>query len=527
MNELIERIQTQLNETFAKLSRRQKFILGGLSLATIGFLLFFLYWAGRPDYISLYPRLDATDAGAIRAKLQEMKADFKVADDGSILVPSKDQAGLRLELANANLPRGTGWGYETFNESRFGESEKEKEIRLKVATETELARTLQNIPGVENARVLIVPAADSLFKDKATNATASVMMILKSYTQLEEKQVRGIVHLVSHSVKALKPENVTVVDNNGNVLTEGLFNDTGKGVNIDGLTKQQMQAKKEYEKHLEQKAQDMLNRVVGVGNSIVKVATELDFSQQETRGVTHGKPVGPVSSREITESGQGVAAGGTPGTSANIPTQQGVVNETSSYTRTDITTNNEVPKTETHVITPPGSVKRLSVSVMVNRAELTPEETQQFEKAVAQAVGIKYPLEPNALQQPGQLERVEQISVVGMAFDRSAVDEANRLAQEAKTFQWLALAGIALAVIAAVVGGLFAWRRYRARRGGLAPEEEVQFGFDAEAIMPPPLGLTPEELEKQALREQVAALSDTDPEAVARLLKSWLADDTR
>ncbi|MBC9783411.1 flagellar M-ring protein FliF [Heliobacterium chlorum] len=417
MNDMIERLRSQLNELMGRFSRQQKMIMAGAFAAILISLVAFVYLAGRPDYVPLFTNLEPADAGAIRAKLQEAKADFTVSDDGkTIMVPSKDQANLRLEMAAANLPKGTGWGYESFNESRFGETEKEKDIRLKVATETELARTLQNIPGVQNARVMIVPAADSLFKDKATDATASVMLILKPYTELDEKQIRGIIHLVSHSVKQLKPENVTVVDNSGNVLSEGLFTATGPDkINVDGLTRAQMQAKKDYETHLEQKAQDMLNRALGAGNAVVKVATELDFSQQEVTDTRLGKPV-PVSTRETTETGQGSTASGTPGTSANIPTQQTTNNGTSSYNKSDNIVNNEIPKTETHTVTPPGSVKRLSVSVMVNRT-LEPDQTQQLEKAVAQAVGIKYPIDPVvAGQQPPA--RVEQISVVGIPFDR-------------------------------------------------------------------------------------------------------------
>ncbi|MBM7867105.1 flagellar M-ring protein FliF [Heliobacterium gestii] len=526
MSELLERLRSQLSELMGRLSRQQKLILGGSLVAVIVSLVAFVYLAGRPDYVPLFQNLDPADAGAIQAKLKEQKVNFQVSEDGkSILVPSKDQASLRLDLANSGLPKGTGWGFETFNESRFGETEKEKDIRLKIATETELSRTLQNIPGVENARVMVVPAADSLFKGNATDATASVMLILKPYAKLEEKQVRGIIHLVSKSVKQLKPENVTVVDNSGNVLSEGLFTAGGTDkASLDGLAKTQLQVKKDFESNLEQKAQDMLNRALGAGNAVVKVSTELDFSQQEVKDVKLGKPV-PLSTRETEEAGQGSSAAGTPGTSANIPTQQAANNNTSSYSKTDSIVNNEIPKTETHTVTPPGSsLKRLSVSVMVNRT-LTPEETQQLEKAVAQAVGIRYPIQQPT---PGQPERVEQISVLGMAFDRSAVDEMNRLADEQKAFQrYLMIGGAVLVLALLVAAGLLARRAYLRRKPAPEPEPLPSLAFDTSVPTPPVPELSPEELEKLALREKIEDLSDNDPEAVARLLKTWLADESR
>ncbi|KAB2954398.1 flagellar M-ring protein FliF [Heliorestis acidaminivorans] len=531
MNEMFEKLRTQLNELLGKLSRQQKFIIAGSIFAVLFTLLAFAFIAGRPDYVPLFSRLDPTDAGAIRAKLVEMNSDFKISEDGStIFVPSKDQANLRLELANSGLPRGTGWGFETFSESRFSETEKEREIRLKVATETELARTLQNIAGVDNARVMIVPATDSLFRDNATDATASVMLIMRPFSQLEDEQVRGIVHLVSRSVKSLKPENVTVLDQNGIVLTEGLFNDN-LGLQLDGLTKHQMEAKSQFERHLEQKAQEMLNRVVGPGNAIVKVATELDFSQQEVRDSQFGRPVGPLSTREILESGEGTTGGAAPGVDANIPMQQEIGAGTSRYERSDIIINNEIPRTETHIITPPGSmINRLTVSVMIdsNRidGEFDEQRQQQFEQAVARAVGIQYPIvEP----QPGG--RVEQISVVAMPFDRTAVDELNRLlAEEAnmRNYLWIG-AAVAVALAVAIASIFFIRKAMAKKKEEEKPVEMVQEEPLVEEVAPTPpvIELTPEERERLALREQIEELTESNPEAVARLLKTWLAEDSR
>ncbi|MCW2277945.1 flagellar basal-body MS-ring/collar protein FliF [Heliophilum fasciatum] len=532
MNELFEQIRSQLSELLGRFSLQQKLIIGGSVLTVLIALGGFVFWAGQPDYVPLYPKLDPADAGAIRAKLLEAKVDFKIPEDGStILVPAKDQANLRLELANAQLPKGSGWGFETFNESRFSETDKERDIRLKVATETELARTLQNVPGVENARVMIVPAQDALFKTNASEATASVMLVLKPYTELEPKQIQGIIHLVSRSVKSLKPENVTVTDHTGTVLSDGLIQSADKP-NLEGLTSQQIAAKREFEKYLEQKAQDMLNRVVGPGNGIVKVATELDFSQSETKGSQYGKPVGPLSQREIIESGTGSSSGGTPGTNANIPTQQSTATGTSNYSKTDITTNNEIPKTETFVVTPPGStIKRLSVSVIVNRDGLTPEETQKYEQAVAQAVGIQYPIQQPL---PGQVPaRVEQVSVVGMAFDRTQTDELNRIAEQQKMQQLYIWIGVAVAALLFLSGaGYLGWRAYQRKQAAARAEAER-----LAALMPPPpppppppipapvVELTPEEKRKQELRDQLDEISDTNPEAIARLIKTWMNDE--
>ncbi|QGG48167.1 flagellar basal-body MS-ring/collar protein FliF [Heliorestis convoluta] len=530
MNEIYERLRTQLNELLNRLTKQQKIILAGSIFAVFFTILAFVFIAGRPDYVPLFSRLDPTDAGAIRARLMEMNRDFKISDDGTtIYVPSKDQANLRLELANAGLPRGTGWGFETFSESRFSETEREREIRLKVATETELARTLQNIPGVDNARVMIVPSTDSLFRENSTDATASVMLIMRPFSQLEDNQIRGIVHIVSRSVKSLKPENVTVVDQNGIVLSEGLFNDDFASLQLDGLTKHQIDAKRQFERHLEQKAQEMLNRVVGPGNAVVKVATELDFSQQETRDSQYGRPVGPLSTREIYESGEGSTGGAAPGVDANIPMQQEMEAGTSRYERSDIIINNEIPRTETHIITPPGSViNRLTVSVMIDSNRIDGEfddiKQQQFEQAVARAVGIQYPI-----VEPVPGGRVEQISVVAMPFDRSATEELNRLlAEEATMRNWI-LIGAAVAGLLLVLASVFFIRKALAKKKEEEKPVEAIREEPLEDIAPPPLEaqLSPEERERIKIREQIEELTEKDPEAVARLLKTWLAEDSR
>ncbi len=354
-------------------------IIGALGVLIVVGIVFFGFTRFRPvTYATLFSNLAPDDANAVVTKLDAEKIPHKLSADGTtVYVPADVVADERVQLAGDGTVKGGGTGFELFDRTNLGMTDTQEKIAKIRATEGELQRTIAGLTPVESARVhLAVPDA-TLYSTTQEPTTASVAIRTKPGATLSPQEVRGITQLVSGAVEGLKPDNVTIVNQDGTVLVPAPSTVGPNGQQTaDALkmTADQLVAKQRYETNLQENIQGLLDAAIGTKRSAVRVATDMDFDAGQTETESYA-PNGTVRSTQTErESFQGTGPPrqppiGVPGTTTNaIPTYQGVQNNqgNSRYTKSKSTTNFEITKSTSKLIAAPGKVTRLSVAVLVN-----------------------------------------------------------------------------------------------------------------------------------------------------------------
>ena len=209
--------------TWTNLSLNQKVLFGGVALLIlVATVVMASSMSKENPYQVLYAGLDQKDAAAVVEKLNEMKIKHKLEDNGTtISVPAEVKDSTRLKLAAENIPRGES-GFELFEQSSFGETQTDKKVKYQAALQGELARSIQSLEKVKAAKVNLALPEDSLFLDDQQETKASVVINTRDNIRLNPNEVQAITNLVANSVKNLKPENVVIVDQNGNLVSNDL-----------------------------------------------------------------------------------------------------------------------------------------------------------------------------------------------------------------------------------------------------------------------------------------------------------------
>lgn len=497
------------------MSQGSRLAVSLLGVALAGALALFVALSLRgPEYSTIYRTLDSSDAAEMIQVLDQEKVPYRISEGGTAIeVLAKDADRTRLMLAGQGLPRGGGVGFEILDKASIGSSESERHSNYVRALQGELARTLLSIAQVEQARVHIVMPEPSLFVSQARPATAAVLLKLKPTAKLDQDQVRGILHLVSHSVEGLTPDNVTVVDFNGRILSAGIA-DTGTE---DGGAQAHLGTLRSFQHDLQSSLETLLEQVFGPNNVLVRVTADMDFDQRivernlfEPSGTADGL-VRSVQELEEVFRGAGGIAGGIP-TQGDIPgyptSEPGSAQE---YQRTEVTKNVEINQIQERIIVAPGAVKRLSVAVVLNR-DLTAQEAAAVEETVAAAIGF----DP---------ARDDRVTVTGISFDTSWMDglvDGGPLPAEESRFS-----GIGLPHAIAGAGGLavllFLARSLRKKKGKKTNKvvEPARLELPKEVNVPSLLSA----IEKRKGLNEVERLVKEKPEAAAQLIQAWLTED--
>ena len=519
-----------LQNFWKKLTRSQKVLLVVTPLIVALALLSLIFWASRPHYVDLFTKLPADEAGAITAKLKELKIDYELADNGStIKIPQKNAAEVRLELANEGLPAKSTFSFDYLNQTRLGETDSDRQLRYVLGLQNELEQTIETMDGVEHARVHLVMPAKSLFVEEQKDTTAAVTIKRKYGAEMGENQIKAIANLLAHSVEGLATDKVTIVDTNGNVLSDIL--DDGS---VQGLTASQLEYQKAVEDNIQKSVQTMLDRVFGANNTIVRVSATLDLDQKRITSQTSSE--GAVTSRQETSetSSNTSAEGGLAGTPTNIPEYEfvGQTDTTSSSERTSLSETFQPSVTQEETVVSPGQIKRLTISVLADTDSVTQMQLDNIGAIVSSAAGV----DPT---------RGDLVEVAGMPFNKSAqlenqaaLDEAAR--REQLMFYVQLGAGILLAIIFLIV-----ILRIRSRKGqklgtaDIASEQKLVTLEEAEQILASQLEAermaelklarkkvkTPDKIEKDKIRQEIDKFSKENPDDVARLVKTWLAEE--
>lgn len=412
------------------------FLLAGIA-AVIAVMVVFWLWSQQPDYRVLFSNFSDKDGGAIVAALDKMNVSYKLSDSGTaILVPASQVHQARLKLASEGLPKGGNIGFELLEKQKFGVSQFVEQVNFQRGLEGELERSIQAIDTVESAIIHLAIPKQSVFVRDQQKPTASVLLNVLPGRNLDANQVSAIVHLVASSVPHLPADNVTVVDQNGNLLSNqakkpgAMHLDPSQLKYIDGL-----------QQGIARRVESIIAPIVGPNNVRAEASAEIDFSSSEqaaeiykpNQNTTNVAVRSMQSNESSTTDGNG--ATGVPGALSNQPpadatapitTEEGeatttTVSATPTNSQKNTTTNYEVDKTVRYEQQAMGGIKRLNVAVVVNHmpvvdAEgkttyrpLTGAEKQQITDLARQAMGFNE-------------ERGDALAVVNSAFAREAVE---------------------------------------------------------------------------------------------------------
>ena len=354
----------QLNEMWSRLLWNQRLIIilsGILGLALVGS---FVYFMNRVEYETLYRDLNPEDAQAIATKLKEQKKDYLVQGT-SILVaaPKTEIDKLRLEIAGSGIARSGRVGYEIFDKNQFGMTDFTEQVNLQRALEGELARTISNLSEISQARVHIVLPKDSIFEEKKEEAKGSVVVTLKHGSELSKSSIAGIKGVVAGAVPGLHTHNVSIVDDEGRLLSQSIESaDAARSEMESGIREQ-------FEKEMAGKVVSILEPLVGKGKVHASASIDLDFNTTEQMEETYNPNPPVVLSQQKSEErsgGSGLIAG-IPGTQSNMglaaSQSAGSLQE---RVRQSETTNYEVSKLVRHTVQPKGTVRKVSVAVILD-----------------------------------------------------------------------------------------------------------------------------------------------------------------
>ena len=337
---------SQLFGIFNRLAMPQKIMIGGVVIGTVVMLGVLIGFLNEPNMAVLFTNLAEDDASKVIDQLNSQKVVYKIEDNGkTIKVPQDVVYETRLSLAGKGIPSSGVVGYEIFDKNTMGMSEFIQKLNYKRALEGELSRTITQVDGVDAARVHIVIPEKSIFKDEEKLPTASIVVKLKSAGGLSKENTMAILNLVSSSVEGLQQNRITLLDSRGRLLSK---NEDENSVIVS--TSKQYELKQSVEKYLAQKAQSMLDNVLGAGSSIVQVTADLNFDQVE-KSMEQYDPDSQVAISEQTVSNENT------GINTSDSTNQSTQNNTTNY---------EVSKTIQKVIEGTGNVKRLTIATVLD-----------------------------------------------------------------------------------------------------------------------------------------------------------------
>ncbi|MDQ2865271.1 MAG: flagellar M-ring protein FliF [Candidatus Eremiobacteraeota bacterium] len=529
----------------------------GISVVLVALIaIAWLYLGRAPSYDTLFSNLSATDAASVTQRLKDDKIPYKLSADGkTVYVPTSDVSDERVAIAGSNLIKGGSTGYELFDKTNFGMTEFQEKLDKTRAVEGELERTIDGLDPVESSRVAIAAPDQSLYVSTQEPTTASVAVKTKAGQSLSPSQVKGITMLVASAVDGLKPESVTLVNQDGQILLGGAggAGDAGDTGQPDALkmTQEQLIAKQRYEAGVQQSIQSMLDETLGKRRAVARVSTKMDFDANSSESKIYA-PQGTILSgqteRESYNGSQPSRQGavGVPGTTSNLGTYQGLQNQSSNgrYNKSKSTTNYDISEQNVKHIDAPGKVLQTSVAVLVNSASDAAGDAVPVSAATSQS--LRYQLSAANVQQIRNIviaaadlnvAQGDQISVEAVPFN-PAVTQTNSPSSVTTTVLgiplWALVAVAGVALLAAI--GLLAMRSRRSRflpvsdlpsfdtslAEELPPFEEHPILEGAPGIAAPIRSAA--DLTREQMIEYVTTVAQENPDSVAKLVKLWLAE---
>jgi flagellar M-ring protein FliF len=561
----------QIKKIWSSLSWAQRIWLLVALVAVGGGVTAFSRWNDERDFKPLYSNLSAEDAGALVPKLKEAGFDYRLGDNGStIMVSSARVAEARLAMAAQGLPKSGRIGYELFDKANFGASDFAEQVNYHRAIEGELERSIMSIREVEQARVHITMAKDSIYTESRQPAKASILLKLRSGSRLSPANITAICQLAASAVPELAPEQVSLVDTSGNLL-----NRARKAAAGDEDSEAALDFRKNVEKDVQNKIVATLEPLLGADHFRAGVSAEVDLASGDQSEETYDPQKSAVLSLQTSEDGPALPqASGTPGTPSSVPRPTGnaatPATSSANFARKTSNTTYQPSRVVKHMKLPQGTVKKLSLAVLVDHG-LRFEGTKRIVEAPS-AEKLKVVHDLVAAAAGYSMDRGDQLVVEAFPFESTLSAEPPVLnaapaepksslplppwAQKlvgAKNFVAIAAIG-AGAMLLLVAGAVFFLMKSRAKKKKIAAEEAAKALAAAENA--PSKGLTPADIQKQiegrmaeqaanqakqqaeelmklqmpavstkkteVLTKHIATETKKDPNAMAQVVRSWI-----
>lgn len=548
MFENIKKYLSAMRERIGRLPSSKKWAGLGMAVAILAVGAALAHVWSRDPHVILYSDLQPEESRSITKKLGEFNIPYQVQDDnGTVTVPGTQVAVARMQLAKAGLPGQDVVGFEKFDNSTLGMSSYVQRIQYVRAVQGELTRSIQRLAAVKRARVHISVPPKKTFLEEEDPPKASVVLELRNGQSPSKSEVAGIAHLVASAVEGLKVSHVTIVDTKGNFLHRP--EDVASTAIPTALLEMQRNIESEYEKRIE----EILTPVVGLGKVRAKVTAEVDPSRINTTEESYDPDKAVVKSsikNDETFAGSRPNPVGVPGSRSNLPGTEpnnpGVPVATNSTEKNMQNTQYAIPRKIQIVDKPSGSIKRLTVAVVVDgtyaaapsgKGEIySPrgeEELNRIKDLVANAVGIDG-------------ERRDSVTVNSMPFhtaDLPSVGDFEGVAWwKGEDFHrqllWVGLYGVLLALF-----GLMIVRPFLRWAGSSASEPEfatlpktvaqLEAERKEEALLALGKGGTHfiqdieplEKKEEQELRKKILDRMTETPRKGLRIVQDWLEEE--
>ena len=470
---------------FKALSKTKKLALVIASVAVILSIVFGVKYMNNNKYKVLFSGLNSTDAASITKELESENIDMKIQGD-SILVPKDKVDELRLKLSE-NISNGSK-GYELMDEgSSFGMTDEEFKIKKQRMLQGEIEKTIKTFSQVADARVQIINGEESVFAKETQPGSAAVTITLNPGESLDISQVRSIMSLVSASCENIPKQNVEVVDQNMNLLSEGLYDENGKeqATNSSGL-------------YIARKAEKELN-------------SDLNFDTNEITEIKiDPNKVAIKENKKENTTSQDDAAGG------NIDNNMNTVggNDTNLNTSREESIEYETGRTESKTIKAQGEINKITASVAIN-GNLNNKTLQQVEDIVSNIIGVDE-------------NRGDSISVVGMPFDTLANEDDN-LAVKDDINKVMKIVAVVVGILLLLIVGIVVYM-YMKKKNSDIVEEDFDDSEHLDIInqkiqeMEKTRSTEDEEEESISLEEEVRQYASENKEQVTDLIRNWLSE---
>lgn len=499
----VKEIFQNKNKQFNELKKEKKIAIVVGVIAVILALIFGVKYINDSKYKLLFSGLSSGDAISITKELENQGVEMKVEGD-SIYVPKEQVDKLRLELSGS-ISNGSK-GFELMDEtSSFGLTDEEFNIKKQRMVQGEIEKTIKTFQQVEDARVNITQGQESVFSDEGTPGSAAVALTLKAGQSLEPSQIRSIMSLVSASSTNIPKQNVEVVDQKMNLLSEGLFDDEGNASNSNGI-ETALKAEKELSRNLEKSIVGLLEPIFGAGKVKATVNADLNFDNSETtETVINPETVVMKETRSENETTEQGNTGGT--VDNNMNNVSGNNNGTTSSK--DESIEYDAGKKETKTTKAQGELNKITASVAINGV-LTNVQIRNVNDMVANTIGM-------------DAQRGDNVKVVAMDFGANT-DEALKESGISDTMKLLGFVLLAVA-LAGIIGFIII---SRVKKKKAEEDEEYDDVDEVELInkkieeMENASKSENEEEESITLEEEVRKYASENPDRVTDLINSWL-----
>ncbi len=410
----LEQLPAQLAAFWQRLTGAQRTAFVSVLLLAAAATTLVVSFAQQPEWATLYANLAPEDASKIADELSSAQVPYQLAQAGSaIQVPVERVYDLRLELASKGLPSSGPVGLEVFEDEGLGMTPFQQRIRLRRALEGELGRTIARLGPIDWARVHVNLPDKSVFRRDQKEASAAVVVKLRSGRSLDAGEASGIAQLVAGAVEGLEPRQITILDAQGRVLVRP-HGDEG-----DALAAEALEVRRGLERELAARAQSLLDAALGAGGSVVTVSATIDTRRVEEKSQRVNPEESVLVSEQRSEETRSQAqpqAEGIPGTPSAVPPglAEGAPSQPrSSESVTRETNNFEVSRTESTTQIPLGALQRLSVAVLV-------DGTYQAQPPAAE--GEEPPPPVYKERAPEELVRLAEIVKKAVGFDEKRGD---------------------------------------------------------------------------------------------------------